>query len=150
MKLIISCYNTFCCIVVVIGCFSIKFPSNNLVSVTLRTNLPSIPTFCVCTAPTFQLSAILMTILEMYTFIGNLILIYEFIVKFMSTLTCRYRNIWFDRPLIWFQIFIDNIGRNKFPRSLWIVDKLNSFTFIKWSNYCVSDSITCKYLIKGV
>jgi hypothetical protein len=60
-SLIVCCYNTCRCKEMVIGCFSIKFPSNDVVTITFRTNPLFIPTVFVCTAPTFQLSAILIT-----------------------------------------------------------------------------------------
>ncbi len=41
---IIFCYNTCCCKVMLICCFLIKFSSNDIVTVTLRTNTLSIPT----------------------------------------------------------------------------------------------------------
>jgi hypothetical protein len=60
---VFCCYKTCCCILMVIGCFRIKFPTNDVVTVTHRTSPLFIPTFFVCTAPTFQLSAILITTL---------------------------------------------------------------------------------------
>jgi hypothetical protein len=45
--------------VMVLGCFSIKFPSNNPVTVTFRANPLFIPTALFFAAPTFQLSGIL-------------------------------------------------------------------------------------------
>jgi hypothetical protein len=59
--LIVCCYNTCRCKVMMIGCFSIKFSTNGIVTVTFRTNPLFILTGFVCTEPTFQLSAILIT-----------------------------------------------------------------------------------------
>ncbi len=53
----------------VIGCFSIKFPTNDVVTVTFRTNPLFIPTGLVCTAPTIQIFSILFLIWEMFTLI---------------------------------------------------------------------------------
>jgi hypothetical protein len=72
--LIVCCLNTFCHKVMVIGCFSIKFPTNDVVTVTYRTNPLFIPTGFVCTAPTFHINSILFASREMCTLIGLSIL----------------------------------------------------------------------------
>ncbi len=135
-----------------LGCFSIQFPSNNAVSVTLRANQVFIPTFLFCAAPTTQLSAILFTS-QMITLITLSFLTNELIDKFVSILACRSQDIWAQclmRTFLRFQISSDNIDRNKFTRFLRVIYILDSFAFIKRSHNCIGDSIADKYLVKGV
>ncbi len=136
-----------------LGCFSIQFPSNEYLTVTFRTNLLFIPTILFSAAPSLQLTAIFVRLSKMPTLKKIFFFTNKLIDKFMSILTCRKQEIWvccLGIIFIRLQIFLDNIDRNKFVRFLRVLYVLDSFTFIKRSHNCICDSITGKYLVKGV